>query len=111
MDRRRFLSNLFGATAASVIRPSYFFAPPGGWRSRVKIYSSLPEFEADFPINAIEIVNPGTAYAYANLIEETRRQIAVRSQIPIDRLFDQRQTHNEDLIAYYEMVERSMRRS
>lgn len=44
MDRRGFLKLLSIASVA----PTYFFAPRGGWLSRVKQYHSMAEVERDF---------------------------------------------------------------
>ena len=44
MDRRDFLKLLGIASVA----PTYFFAPRGGWLSRVKQYHSMAEVERDF---------------------------------------------------------------
>ena len=68
MDRREFLKLL----GIALVAPVYFFAPRGGWLSRVKQYRSMTDVERDFgPANNTAFfeagLRPGTAVFTAEL--------------------------------------------
>lgn len=46
MNRRSFLSMMGFVAPAVIVKPTYFFAPPGGWG--VKLYSTIGAW-ADYP--------------------------------------------------------------
>jgi hypothetical protein len=46
MNRRSFLSMMGFVAPAAIVKPTYFFAPPGGWG--VKLYSTIGAW-ADYP--------------------------------------------------------------
>ena len=47
MNRRSFLSMVGFVAPVAVVKPTYFFAPPGGWG--VKLYATIGAW-ADYPL-------------------------------------------------------------
>ena len=104
MNRRSFLG-LFGAASASaIVKPTYFFAPAGGW---IKTYGfkDVQGFVTRSLMPSDLCCMPGELDAH--LLARVQEQMAGAFMIPERYLFaDPTLASNDDMAAYYEHIER-----